>query len=390
VKPGWKSTREMGSTKVRTVPKTAFKIGCVYVTLLLAIEGVGRIAIWYLESRNTSGFGAENIISNGEPLLGFALKKNVSESMGRWKVHTDQWGFRDNGNSLTSSKPADEYRIFVVGGSTVFGWGVEDDQSIPAHLQKMVDSHFSKGTVPSNKHVRVINAGVPWYASWHEAAYVFFRILEFKPDWIIVVDGLNDSAMGVSPTWAPMYQGFIDLPTRLAYEGREKRPSLLQAALNLSPSFRYFHARFKARELSREGVFHPEVWDQYFTYMNRLSTLAKSSAVRFSIYFQPVMHLDKPLQYFEKTHDGTSMAVPKFAENFTKQYLAGESRGLSTKDLPFTSLRKAFAGSNDWLYLDGLHYTNEGNQILARLIFEREVSAVVTDLLSHPSLISSN
>lgn len=359
------------------------KIFLIYVVLLFGVEGVGRVAIWYLESKSTTGTGAVNIISQEETLLGFALKKNLNESMGGWRVHTDQWGFRSTGGLLSAIKEPDEYRIFVVGGSTVFGWGVEDNESIPAKLQIMIDKQTAQFSPSSpHKRVRVINAGVPWYASWHEAAYVFFRILELKPDWIIVFDGLNDSAMGVSPTWAPIYQGFVDLPTHLASDERaaSKHFSLLTSVLNLSPTFRYFHARFKAKDLMQTGVFHPEVWDQYFNYMNRLNTLTKSMGIKLSIYFQPIMHLDKPLQYFEKIHDGTSMANPQFAETFCKEYLAGESRGLNAKNLPFTSLRKAFAGSNDWFYLDGLHYTYKGNEALAKIIFDREVSQVVSNL----------
>ena len=36
-----------------------------------------------------------------------------------------------------------------------------------------------------------------WYASWHEAAQIFFRVMDFS-DWIIVFDGLNDTAMSLA------------------------------------------------------------------------------------------------------------------------------------------------------------------------------------------------
>ena len=70
--------------------------------------------------------------------------------------------------------------------------------------------------------------------------------------------------------------------------------------------------------------------------------MAKSKGVRFSVFFQPVMRLNKPLEYYETEHDGTSMARPEFAETFRTQYLEGESGGLKQTLFPFTSLKKVF------------------------------------------------
>ncbi len=362
---------------------TGLKILLVYVVLLLGLEGIGRATIWYLESKKVSGIEAENMISYDEPVVGFALKRNLSEKLTYWDLHTDQWGFRTTGEELMPAKDPNELRIFVVGGSTVFGWRVYDNESVPAHLQKRIDELVAKIAPNTPKKIRVINAGVPWYASWHESAFIFFRVMEFKPDWIIVMDGLNDAASGISPRWSSIYQGYVDLPTHLALEQRksEEKPSLLGSLLNLSPSFRYFHARLKAKEQLRTGVYRPEVWDQYFAYMKRLNLLTAAMGIRFSIYFQPVMHTDKPLDIFETIHDGTSMREPEFAATFRKEYLEGESRGLSMKGLPFTSLRRAFATNRAPIYLDGLHYNSKGNEILANLIFKDEVQSVVSSYL---------
>ena len=53
-------------------------------------------------------------------------------------INTNQDGFR--GKEISLEKPLDTFRVFVVGGSTVFGVGSSSDSTtIPAYLQKQYD-----------------------------------------------------------------------------------------------------------------------------------------------------------------------------------------------------------------------------------------------------------
>jgi len=61
-------------------------------------------------------------------------------------------GFR--GSEITKIKPENTYRIFVIGGSTTFGTGVTDDQTVPSYLQKLFDD------TGIDFHIEIINAGI--------------------------------------------------------------------------------------------------------------------------------------------------------------------------------------------------------------------------------------
>ena len=62
-------------------------------------------------------------------------------------------GFR--GTEFSEIKPSDTYRIFMVGGSTMFGSGESSDETtIPGILQKIFDSDSSV------QKIEVINAGM--------------------------------------------------------------------------------------------------------------------------------------------------------------------------------------------------------------------------------------
>jgi len=95
-------------------------------------------------------------------------------------VHVNSDGFR--GAEINND---DTYRIFVVGGSTVYGSGVSDNETIPAKLEQELKAKGFYG-------VQVINAGVPGIHSFTEYALIKNKIIKFQPDLIVVYDGYND------------------------------------------------------------------------------------------------------------------------------------------------------------------------------------------------------
>ena len=71
-----------------------------------------------------------------DPVLSYSLRENASavhrEADFQVTVHTNALGLR--GEPASRKKAADTYRILVVGDSFAFGFGVEDDEALPARL----------------------------------------------------------------------------------------------------------------------------------------------------------------------------------------------------------------------------------------------------------------
>jgi Lysophospholipase L1 and related esterases len=99
-------------------------------------------------------------------------------------------GFRNE--EITTEKNSDTYRIFVVGGSTVFGDGVKTDETIPQNLQK----EFLDDKLNGIENIEVINAGINGAWSKDEAKLIKNKIIKYDPDLIIVYDGWNDAKWG--------------------------------------------------------------------------------------------------------------------------------------------------------------------------------------------------
>jgi len=91
----------------------------------------------------------------------------------------NRWGYR---GPVASSKNSGELRAVMLGGSTVFGYGLQPDQAIPAQLE---------GVLRASRPFSVINLGYN-----NEGAYAFvptlrdFEYLDY--DIVVLYEGYND------------------------------------------------------------------------------------------------------------------------------------------------------------------------------------------------------
>lgn len=98
---------------------------------------------------------------------------------------TNNMGFR--GEDLLMPKPPDEFRIFILGGSSIECFYLDDSQAIHSVLQEELNKHVS----PRMK-VKVYNAGKSGDFSVDHVAMISHRIVHLHPDMIIVCSGVND------------------------------------------------------------------------------------------------------------------------------------------------------------------------------------------------------
>ena len=151
----------------------------------------------------------QNTIYTGYELVG-------NQDSQYWQINDR--GFRDR-DRVPLAKPKNEVRIFLVGGSTAFGYGSSSnaatissqlEQRLQKRLQQQKTSPqlYKPDLLPANPEqrqkaaskpakikpgdYRVINAAVPGYASGNQLAQVALEILKYDPDLIIVLDGYVD------------------------------------------------------------------------------------------------------------------------------------------------------------------------------------------------------
>lgn len=99
------------------------------------------------------------------------------------EVSFNELGLRDEPIGV---KQSNEYRILVLGDSVAFGWGVEQDATFCARVQKILNAQLGRP-------VRVINTGVGGYSSVQELLFFKGKGVTFQSDTVVLVYTENDT-----------------------------------------------------------------------------------------------------------------------------------------------------------------------------------------------------
>ena len=166
--------------------------------------------------------------------VGYQLVGNQKHKY--WQIN--EQGFRDR-DPVPVAKPQDEIRIFLLGGSTAFGYGNPGNAAtiseyLETRLQERLkqqknspqlykpdllsferekkQKQLAKPSKIKPGNYRVINAAVPGYASGNELAHLALKILKYKPDLIVVLNGYEDFMLPSSEeaTQIPQLKQYLD------------------------------------------------------------------------------------------------------------------------------------------------------------------------------------
>jgi len=167
--------------------------------LLLVIEVIANV--WWVTQINCE-FEQNEIFENFDE----AEKRQLCQDFYNLKTSGDEiipnqstgsitintLGFR--GDEFFTIKPPDTYRIFMVGGSTMFGAGATSDETtIPGYLQHLLsekDFEFD---------IEIINSGIQGADSNTELNIIKQKLVTLSPDLIIIYDGWNDLRANHTP-----------------------------------------------------------------------------------------------------------------------------------------------------------------------------------------------
>jgi hypothetical protein len=88
----------------------------------------------------------------------------------------------------TDSGATNPFRVYFLGGSTIYGFDVTDAETIPSAFVRVYRQRY-----PLGRPIRVFNLGMPFYYSYQELIQLADRLFRDEhPDMIIMLDGLND------------------------------------------------------------------------------------------------------------------------------------------------------------------------------------------------------
>jgi lysophospholipase L1-like esterase len=285
-------------------------------------------------------YDQQNLIYFENPVLSLVPNQHLST------VNINNDGFR--GPELETNP---SYRIFIIGGSTVFGAGLPSDEfTISSKLDEFLND--------DDNTIEVINAGISSITSFEELYHIEKNILNYNPDMIIIYDGVNDifykkinqSEILNEKSETKDYQRYLRSPVVLY---RYFILPLMNAEIFDSPGNQ--HKVNNYDPLLTQNL--ASLWEER---MNKFCELSVNNDIRSVVIVQPALYNGKkPLSYYEESIVKENIHGKKTFDEIIERSKNLENCSLV---LDYTAI---FENIPDSIYFDQVHTNSLGNNIIA-------------------------
>lgn len=294
--------------------------------------------------------------------------------------------------------------IYVLGGSTTFGYGVSNNQTIPFYLQDFIKQRSS---------YFVLNLGTPAYDQLREIDKLVYLLRSgYRPKIVIFIDGLND-IMGIARSNYRVqdkiiYQGFsvgkgdktMDgsflpqgatltfdnlkstlinaLPLMRAYRNWKAQPITLAQYKFEKNSFidpfdwieaEYFCINWPDFGTANKTKLSRQIIELYSKNIKFLESLSKAFGFKYIIFFQPIGYISKN-NPFIKPHAPTTKGY-KYYEEMVQTIKHEVSKGMLSDIVDISDL---LSNEKEVNYIDCNHYSPVANKKIASAIYKELVN----------------
>jgi len=281
----------------------------------------------------------------------------------------NKYGYR--GSAPLVNKDDGEYRIFILGGSTVWN----GDPTIPA----LVQEEFIRN---GYHQVKVFNYGVVSSVSSMELARIVFEIVDFKPDVIVMYNGGNDMTHPLSYDPRPGYPfNFIV---------NENNPlinsSIKNSLLFLIKQFRsigflggnYLINNFLSLDkVRKEAGYGTDQWrdkiaEIYINNIIKARNIAKAFNSNFIVFFQPIIYSKNYVSEKEIRYVNESI---KYHHVYLRDAILSKVSDLKKRDgLNFIDLSDLYDTNKETVFIDGIHTTQQAMIPIAKEIYAKIIN----------------
>lgn len=284
-------------------------------------------------------------------------------------INVHEAGFRSSINQGPWPPDRDKYfTIFLFGGSTTFGYGVPDNQTIASHLQTFFTN------IHSEKEIRIYNFGQGHYYSTQER--ILFQELiaaGYKPDLALFIDGLNEFFY-YDEDHAPYASDFAKLVRGELWSlwlKSMRQKSFFMTITQWKKSFRaLFFNRQRRLQKNRYNHHDPSriqcVINRFMMNKRMIEAVAASYSISTQFIWEPV----PTYNYDLSLHPYAAVGFGRHTYSQTgypamKAYLEQHPE---VKDLLWCA--DIHEGTTEPLYVDIVHYSPLMSQMIAEQIFQ--------------------
>jgi hypothetical protein len=298
-------------------------------------------------------------------------------------VNVSEQGFRLSKEQGPWPPDSAYLNVFVFGGSTTFGYGVADDQTIPSWLQHYLSEKLRRP-------VRVYNFGRGWYYSTQERIlYQQLVTSGFVPHIAVFIDGMNDFYYyGDEPVFTKQLRAVIrgdkpkessewvyisDLPIARFARGLRRRIGRLTSSIDVDRLTTLDPATLFPEDYNDRPLLEAVI-NRYLRNKNMIEAISARFNVESVFVWQPVPTYGYDFRSYPFREGGFEKHT---YTRFGYQLMARQKERLGNNFLWCADMHD---GIEPPLYVDKLHYS----PVLSRLFAERIAALMVERGLVSP------
>ncbi len=369
----------MSRTHFQLAIRKGWVFGAVTLALILAAIEIGwRVSDWRKEARaaEKEAFAQtfEMRLAGGRRIsarpgqLALVHAPFIVYRSGRGELtgeaRLDARGFR--GPGFEARKPPGVTRVILTGGSVAFGWSVRVADTISVRLEARLNERAA-----GLRRYEVVNAGVIGFVAAQEMVLYATELFEYDADVLVALNGWNDLERArVAPPDRPLQPGLFAALDETA----DRAFDPLERVLGWSAAFRGVKRKIARARDARDAetrrrpggaaAIHPDAIPHYARSVRFLARAARASGTRPILCLQPELFSKSPHSPKEADIAKRHSEHAIFKDNYA--HFADAARAAAAAEgARFVDGRKAFDGLAETMFLDAVHPTAAGNDLLA-------------------------
>ena len=282
-------------------------------------------------------------------------------------------GYR--GKLPAATKKSDEFRVFMLGGSTVF----VGNPPIPILVEKELRSR-------GFRNVEVYNFGVISSTSGMELSRILFEIFDMQPDLIVMYNWYNDIShpLGCDPRPGYPFNFIVYENNPLLESEIASYPTLAMLLYGsnicryLFPS--YFFRKFISLDKEREEVAYKsskwrmQIVQSYVKNLVKANHISKSLGAEFIAFVQPIF-------YYSLSGEAESRVLPETMEYYIDmrdRLFAEVKEAEDDSSIRVIDLTSIYGDGSEWEFSDECHTVQKAKPIVAQKIAREIISNVLS------------
>lgn len=286
-------------------------------------------------------------------------------------------GYR--GRLATMPKPQDEFRVFVLGGSTV--WNGDPP------IAQLLERRFAEA---GYGFVRVYNYGVVSSVSGMALVRLVHEIGDLAPDLVVFFNGGNDMLHAFGPDRRIGYPyNFLVWEANPLLESELERYPAAALFLYGSRTLRFVFADWFERTFSRlsyrNGVqpvlvqdpsWYDAVAANYGSNVRKAARFSHALNSKYAVFLQPTIFSKNPLSDDEAKLRIFDRKKIEHVGGLLRAFRAELNRVAVTEGIPAFDLSTLFDGNPETVFADNIHISQAAKNIVAEALF-RSLSPLV-------------